>query len=56
MARMTKKEVLAEQESFLVNKKGDYKYTPKCIRCAKDCKQSFRVTIEYCPHYRRAAK
>ena len=27
------------------------KYYPKCCRCVRDCKQSFRVTALQCPRY-----
>lgn len=27
------------------------KYYPRCCRCARNCKQSFRVTGLWCPRY-----
>lgn len=56
MARMTKKEILAEQESFFINKKGEYEYAKKCVGCTKKCKQSFRATIVSCKNYQKVAK
>lgn len=50
MPRMKKTE--KEEGSFFLNKNGRRAYNELCSRCARSCKQSFRVNAIACPKYR----
>lgn len=42
--------------AFYKDDSGWIKYNKLCSGCAKECKQSFRVTVVACPHYRPVPK
>ena len=50
MPRMSKSKKL--EWSFFLNDRGRKAYNTLCRRCVHDCKQSFRVVVVICPHYR----
>lgn len=37
--------------AFFLTADGRIKHNDKCVRCAKECKQSFRAVIVHCPRY-----
>lgn len=37
--------------SLFLSEKGRRKYNKVCKKCARSCKQSFRVGLLVCPHY-----
>jgi hypothetical protein len=40
--------------AFFINSKTDnVTYNTKCMRCTRDCKQSYRAKIVYCPSYEK---
>ena len=41
-----------EQWAFFLNERNRKTYNSLCRRCARSCKQSFRVKIVCCPSYR----
>lgn len=47
--RYTKK--FKEEWAFFLNEHGKLAYAEKCKLCERDCKQSFRAVVMYCPHY-----
>ena len=40
-----------EEWAFFLNEQGDLAYAEKCTLCERDCKQSFRAAVIYCPKY-----
>lgn len=36
---------------FFTDKNGDIRYADRCMRCAQDCKQSYRVKIISCKKF-----
>ena len=50
MPRMNKTE--KEEWAFYLHKNGRRAYNELCSRCARSCKQSFRVKVIACPKYR----
>lgn len=49
MARLGKKE--KEEWEFFIGETGRRQYNDYCRGCVRDCKQSFRAGIVYCPMY-----
>ena len=49
MPRMSKKD--KEENSFFLNDRGRISYNELCRKCDRECKQSFRAVIIYCPEY-----
>ncbi len=49
MPRMPK--YLKEEWTFFLDERGRKKYCEFCKNCERDCKQSFRATVIYCPKY-----
>ena len=47
MPRMSKKDKM--EWSFFIGENGRRKYNKLCLRCERDCKQSFRATLVQCP-------
>ena len=47
--RYTKK--FREEWAFFLNEHGKLAFAEKCKLCERDCKQSFRAVVMYCPHY-----
>ena len=41
-----------DPESFFQKEDGETAYHEQCLNCKKGCKQSFRVTVCYCPKYK----
>ena len=49
---MARKPVFRKEEwVFFLDENGQMKYCNKCLGCTKDCKQSFRARVIYCPKY-----
>lgn len=42
------------QEGYFSDDEGTVQYNPKCEKCIKPCKQSYRATIKYCPRFKEA--
>ena len=51
MPKLSKK-LRAMWEFFIDPITQKRKYHPRCCRCTRDCKQSFRVTGLWCPRYK----
>ena len=51
---MTEKE--KKEWEFFLNDEGDMVYDNMCLDCDADCKQSFRVSVRYCPYYKKYKK
>ena len=49
MPRMPK--YLKREWAFFLDERGRKKYNKLCRKCERICKQSFRATVIYCPHY-----
>ena len=49
MPRMSKK--MKEEWALFIGPTGRRQYNALCRRCQKECKQSYRVTVERCPKY-----
>jgi len=41
-----------EDWPFFKDDKGEVSFASKCRKCTLECKQSFRVTVCYCPKYK----
>lgn len=50
MPRMSKKR--KQEWSLFIAETGRIRYNSLCLRCKKDCKQSFRVIVVECRQYR----
>ena len=50
MSRMSQKK--KEEWAFFLNARNRIEYNKKCKRCQKECKQSWRAELVYCPDYR----
>ena len=37
--------------AFFLDENGEIKYCGKCLGCTRDCKQSFRAIVVYCPKF-----
>jgi len=46
---MSKK--MKEEWALFIGSNGRRQYNELCRRCQKECKQSYRVTVERCPGY-----
>ena len=51
MPRMSKKRKM--EWAFFLNERNRITYNKLCLKCQKDCKQSFRSLVIQCPNYRR---
>ena len=51
LPRMSKKK--KEEYALFLNKKSRIAYNPVCLRCQKDCKQSFRAVLLACNKYQK---
>jgi len=49
MPRMSKK--LKDEWAFFIGSNGRRQYNWLCLRCSRECKQSFRVIVVTCPKY-----
>lgn len=54
MPRLTKK--FCEEMDFYIKsgKRKRVKYNEKCMKCACNCKQSYRAKIIVCPSFKRS--
>lgn len=41
---------------FFIDENDEYGFDSMCLDCDADCKQSFRVKVQYCPYYKRLTK
>ncbi len=51
MPRMSKRD--KAENAFFLTENGRIKYNEKCVRCMKECKQSYRAKVICCPIYQR---
>ena len=51
---MTERE--KKEMEFFIDEAGELAYEDKCLDCDADCKQSFRVSVRYCPYYKKFKK
>jgi len=49
MPRMSKKRRL--ELAYFLNERNRITHNPQCRKCQKDCKQSFRAVLIFCPKY-----
>jgi hypothetical protein len=49
MPKLSKQE--REEWDFYIDENGRRKYAGRCRDCVRDCKQSYRAKIVYCPRY-----
>lgn len=49
MPRMSQKK--RQEMAFFINESGRIRHNPRCLKCARDCKQSFRAILVACPKY-----
>ena len=40
-----------EEWAFFQDENGEKKYCEKCLGCSRECKQSFRATVVFCPKF-----
>lgn len=50
MSRMSKKD--KEEYQIFLDDRGRMSYNKQCRNCVRECKQSYRVDIVYCPIYK----
>ncbi|MCI7528802.1 MAG: hypothetical protein MSA52_04210 [Oscillospiraceae bacterium] len=48
---MSKPKAWRAEWSLFLDEDKRRKYNSTCLRCANDCKQSFRATLVSCPRY-----
>lgn len=51
---MTERE--KKEMEFFIDEDGELAYDDKCRDCDSSCKQSFRVSVRYCPYYKTYKK
>ena len=51
LPRMSKKK--KEEYALFLNKNNRITYNPVCVKCQKDCKQSFRAVLLACNKYQK---
>lgn len=39
---------------YFADSKGEVQYNDQCAHCKKECKQSYRAVIKYCPRFVKA--
>ncbi len=54
MPRMSKKRRL--ELAYFLNDRNRITYNPQCRKCQKDCKQSFKAVLIFCPEYQSKRK
>jgi hypothetical protein len=40
------------ESPFFLNKNGVVEFNPKCLKCQKECKQSFRAFLDSCKKFK----